>query len=185
LLTSNACAQPQKYYQVPGIVVQSWEPTTNQVRQALSSVKHHCKVRMSDFVKSEGIDPDEIEIEIVPVSSTNSPKSAISNSYTNSIPKHFKVYGIDYSKFGKRVCPFVEKDGDGGIRFIAVQHLLSQDIRKDAEESRPFTVYHNVENMKTGLNTASTWDTNEEDGIMRVRAIYSPGPPYHIGTARF
>jgi len=185
LLMLSACAQPQKYYQVPGVVAKSWEPSTKQVQQALSSVEQHCKTRMIDFVKSEGIDPDEIEIEIIFTGETNSFSNTVSN--TNSIPKDFKVYGVHYSKFNRRACPFVEKDGDGGIRVIAVQHLLSQDVRKDVKESRPFTVYFNVENGKTGLNTISTHDRDISGSHIfdRVEMIYSPGPPYYIGPERF
>ena len=185
LLTLSAFANPRTHYQIPGVVAKSWKPTTNQVQQALSSVQQHCKVRMSDFVRTEGIDPDEIEIEIVVTGETRSTSRTTSNSYTNDIPKDFKVYGVRYSEFIKRPCPFVEKDGDGGIRFVAVQHLLPQDIREGVKGSRPFTVYYNVENGKTGLSTYPTWDATEEDEFDRVRAIYSPGPPYYIGTERF
>ena len=186
LLTLSACVQPRKFCYVPGFVADgAWEPGTNQVQQALSSAEQYCRMELSDTVRKIKRDQAEAQVETIVSNDTITISFDPPQLGTNSIPQDFKVYGVPYLEYENNIGPFIEDNAGGRIRFIAVQHLLSQETIRKVKGARPFTVYYNIENGKTGLNTVSTWDKEENDGFDRVEIIYSPGPPYYIGAGRF
>ena len=185
LVIATAYAEPEKYFQVPGQFAQAWQPSSNDVERALSSVREYCRVTLSDTVRDARLLQLTHEVEVIATNETITVVYDPPQYATNSIPVNFKVYGVAYSDYEKKIGSFIEKIPEGNIRFIAVQHLLDPKIRREVKRSRPFTVYHNIENGKTGLDTVSTWDKAESNGFDRVRVIYSPGPPYFISTAEF
>jgi|GEM_PF-5516366 len=180
LLSVSAFAEPTRYYQVPGVVAKAWSPDTNQIQQALLAAEQYCRTELSDAVRDVRRVQTHCEVE-----STIS-NDTITISYdpprvdTNAISKDFKVYGVPYSSFQKKIGPFLEERSGKTARFIAVQHWLTDEIRQKVMESRPFTIYFLVNTGEVGLNT----DLGYEKGTIRpVR--YSPGPPYYISIARF
>ena len=179
LLAVTAHADQQEYYQVSGRFAQAWEPSSNHVKQALSAVRAHCRIKLSDTVKEAVRLRLAYEVEVIYTNDTISVVYDPPKIDTNSIPEQFKVYGIKYTEYRKNIGAFVESNAGGNIRFIAVQHLLDPKQREEIKKARPFTVYYNVENGKVGLDTASTWE-RDNDGFGSVAIIYSPGPPYYI-----
>lgn len=180
MLATIARAAPAPYYQVPGAVAKAWNPDTNQVQHALLAVEQYCRMELSDAVRKVMEAETRTEVQVTESNGTIIVSYDPPRVDTNAISKDFKVYGVAYAAFRKKVGPFLEDRSGKSVRFIAVQHWPSDEIRQTVKEARPFTVYFLVDTEQVGLNTNLGYGKGT---ILPIR--YSPGPPYYISTAGF
>lgn len=155
-----------------------WAPSLRHIQQSLQAAYQYCFAFMRDEISTPST--QDIIVGIIWSNATREVCSNDVNAPTNSFPGAFYIQGLPYLSLEKRLGAFIENNNGGRLRFVAVQHFLPAEKGMHGEGFRPFTIYYNVENGKTGRDTFSTWDKPATNVIDTPMMIYSPGPPFYL-----